>query len=210
MKIVVFGASGKTGSLLVEEALESGHDIIAYVRKRESIKLKHPNLKVVTGLLNEKEKLTRIITGSDACISTLGGTSLMRHSLEIMEGIDNIVSIMEEKSATRLIYMSSLGAGESRYFMSQPARFIILDLMLRVAISDHSANEKCISRSKLDWTIVRPGGLNNGPKTGNLKYGSEKIKMKGSTSISRSNVASFLINQITESAYVNKSVWLHD
>ena len=61
MKIVVFGASGKTGSLLVDEALKSGHDVIAYVRKPESIKLEHPNLKVVAGYLNEKDKLRSVI-----------------------------------------------------------------------------------------------------------------------------------------------------
>jgi len=49
MKIVVFGASGKTGSLLVDEALKSGHNVVAYVRKPESVKSDHPNLKVVTG-----------------------------------------------------------------------------------------------------------------------------------------------------------------
>lgn len=73
MKIVIFGASGKTGSLLVEEALASGHEVTAYVRKRESVKSDHINLKVVEGDLSEKDKLRKVITGSDACISTLGG-----------------------------------------------------------------------------------------------------------------------------------------
>ena len=108
MKIVVFGASGKTGSLLVDEALTSGHYVLAYVRKPESVKSDHPNLKVVAGYLNEKDKLKSVISGSDACISTLGGISLTKHSREIIEGIDNIVTIMEEEKVMRFIYLSSL------------------------------------------------------------------------------------------------------
>jgi putative NADH-flavin reductase len=210
MKIVVFGASGKTGSLLVDEALKSGHVVIAYVRKPEAIKSEHPNLKVVAGYLNEKYKLKSVISGSDACISTLGGSSLTKHSPEIIEGIDNIVSIMEEEKVTRFIYLSSFGAGDSRKYMPQPIRFFIADIMLRVPLADHNTNESRITKSQLHWTIVRPGGLTNGAKTDNLKHGYGETKIKGNLSISRSNVAAFLLNQVTNKDYENKSVWLHE
>jgi putative NADH-flavin reductase len=210
MKITVFGASGKTGSLLVDEALKSGHVVTAYVRKRESIKSDHPNLRVVEGYLNEKEKLKSVISGSDACISTLGGASLTKHSPEIIEGIDNIVSIMEEEKVMRFIYLSSFGTGDSHKYMPQPIRFLIADLMLRVPLADHNTNESRITRSQLLWTIVRPGGLTNGIKTGNLKHGYEMTKIKGSLSISRSNVAAFLLDQVTAKEYVKKNVWLHE
>jgi len=210
MKIVVFGASGKTGLFLVDEALTSGHDVVAYVRKPESIKSEHPNLKVVAGYLNEKDKLKSVISGSDACISTLGGASLTKHSREIIEGIDNIVSIMEQESVARFIYLSSFGAGDSRRYMPQPIRFLIADIMLLVPLADHNTNESRITKSQLNWTIVRPGGLTNGAKTDNLKHGCEMTKIKGSLSISRSNVAAFLFNQVSNKDYTNKSVWLHE
>jgi len=210
MKIVVFGASGKTGSLLVHEALTSGHYLVAYVRKPESIKSDHPNLKVVAGYLNEKDKLKLVISGSDGCISTLGGASLTKHSCEIIEGIDNIVTIMEEEKVMRFIYLSSFGAGDSRKYMPQPIRFLIADLMLHVPLADHNTNESRITKSQLNWTIVRPGGLTNGAKTENLKHGCEMTKIKGSLSISRSNVAAFLLNQVSNNDYANKSVWLHE
>ena len=57
MKLVVFGASGKTGSLLIEQALASGYEVNAYVRTQESIKLVHADLKVFVGQLSEKNKL---------------------------------------------------------------------------------------------------------------------------------------------------------
>jgi len=210
MKIALFGASGRTGSMLLDEALAAGFAVTAYARNPESIKSEHPNLKVVAGYLNEKEKLKSVISGSDACISTLGGTSLTKHSHEIIEGIDNIVTIMEEEKVKRFIYLSSFGAGDSRKFMPQPIRFIIADIMLFVPLADHNANESRITKSQLNWTIVRPGGLTNGAKTDNLKHGCEMTKIKGSLSISRSNVAAFLLDQVTNKDYVNKSVWLHE
>jgi putative NADH-flavin reductase len=210
MKIVVFGASGKTGSLLVHEALTSGHDVAAYVRRPESVKSDHPNLKVVAGYLNEKDKLRSVISGSDACISILGGASLTKHSPEIIEGINNIVSIMEEESVTRFIYLSSFGAGDSRKYLPQPVRFLIADIILHVPLADHNTNESRIVNSQLNWTIIRPGGLTNGAKTGKFKHGCEMTKIKGNLSISRSNVAAFLLDQVISNDYAKKSVWLHE
>lgn len=209
-KIVIFGASGKTGLLLTSEALAAGYEVIAYVRSAESVKLVHKNLKVVVGQLSDKETLTSVIRGSDACISTLGGASITKHSHEIMAGIDTIVSIMEAENVKRLIYLSSIGVGDSRNYMPQPIRFLVVDLMLRVPMADHNRNENRIANSQLQFTIVRPGGLTEGPKTDHLKHGSERIKLKGNSSVSRSNVAAFLLDQVTNTDYLNKMVWLRE
>ena len=210
MKITVFGTSGKTGRLLIEEALASGHEVVAYARTKESINTVHPKLKVVVGQLSNKEKLKSAISGSDACISTLGGSSMTKHSTEIMEGIANIIAIMEELNVKRFIYMSSIGAGKSRNFMPQPVRFFIADLMLRVPLADHTANENRIMNSKLEWTIIRPGGLTDGAKSDTLKHGSEFTKLTGNLRISRSGVAAFILSQLTDTNYLNKSVWLYE
>jgi putative NADH-flavin reductase len=210
MKIVIFGANGKTGTLLVNQALESGHQVTAYVRRENSLAIEHPNLKIVTGSLNEPEKLNAAITGADACLSALGGSSLTKHATEIMAGIDRIVTIMEREKVNRFIYLSSIGVGESRYYMGQPIRFFIADVMLRVPFADHNVNEQRLMKSKLQWTSVRPGGLTDGPITGNLKHGSEKTILKGSPKISRANVAAFMLEQLNEKSYINKGVWLYE
>ena len=72
MKIVVFGATGKTGSLLIEQALAKGHQVTAYVRNPQSIKIENPNLKIVVGNLSETLKLKDALVGAEACFSTLG------------------------------------------------------------------------------------------------------------------------------------------
>jgi putative NADH-flavin reductase len=210
MKIVIFGASGKTGTLMVNQALELGHHVTAYIRRANSLEIKHPNLKIIIGNLNDTEKLKEAITGADACLSTLGGGSLTKHAPEIMNGIDKIISIMEQLKVNRFIYLSSVGVGESRSYMAQPIRFIVCDLLLRVPFADHNTNEQRLAKSKLQFTLVRPGSLTDGPKTGNLKHGSERIVMKGNAKISRANVASFMIEQVTNSTYVHKGVWLYE
>jgi len=210
MKVVIFGANGKTGLLLLEQALAKGYQVVAYVRRPESILIENPKLKIVIGNLNEPLKMKDTISGADACISALGGGSLTKHSIEIMNGIKNIISIMEITKVHRLIYLSSLGANESRYLIPQPLRFFLTNIFLRVPLADHNTNESNIMKSKLQWTLVRPGSLTDGQLTGDLRHGTENSKIKGSASISRANVASFMIQQLTDTTYQQKAVWLSE
>ncbi len=210
MKIVIFGANGKTGILLTEQALAAEHTVTAYIRRKGAHVQQHSNLRIVTGNLSDTEKIKEAIAGSDAVISTLGGGSLTKHSPEIIAGINHIVSIMEHVKVERFIYLSSIGAGNSRNLMSPVIRFFITYIMLRVPLADHSANENRLEKSTLKWTIVRPGGLTDEPKTGNLLHGSDNKMLKGSPKISRANVASFMLNQLTDNTYINKGVWLYE
>ena len=208
MKLIIFGASGKTGMLLIEQALAHGHEVVAYVRKAGTIKLDNSKLKIIVGNLNETLKMRDAMEGVDACFSTLGGGSLKHHATEVIIGIENIISLMEELKIHRIIYLSSIGVGESKYMIPQPLRFYIVNMLLRVPMADHNINEQNITKSNLQWTIVRPGGLNDGPLTGKYQSGIEKTKLKGNPSISRADVASFMLKQMTDDTYLKKSVWL--
>lgn len=210
MKIVIFGASGKTGSLLVDQALEKGHQVTAYVRRTNSISTEHDNLKIVIGNLNEKLKLIDALTGADVCISTLGGNSLTHRTPALVEGIANIVNAMEQAGTKRFMYMSSIGAGDSRFLMAQPIRFLIVSLFLRVPLADHNLNEELIAKSKLDWTIVRPGGLTDGVLKEDVNFGKDIIPMKGNRSISRASVAAFILKQVDNKALFGSAVWLYE
>jgi len=210
MKLVIFGASGQTGRLLTEQALDKGHLVTAYARREGAITLNHPNLKVVTGQLDDAVKLKEAITGADACFSTLGGNSLTKPSPWFAEAIGLITGIMEQEGVSRFIYLSSIGAGESRFFMGPVMRFLICGLMLRVPLEGHTANEDRLRKSSLLWTLVRPGSLTNGEKTGKLRHGSDFIKLSGNPKISRADVAAFLLGQASDRTYVKKGVWLFE
>lgn len=101
-------------------------------------------------------------------------------------------------------------ASESKYFMGAFMRFIITGIFLRVPLADHTLNEESIRNSTLKWTIIRPGGPTDGPKTRKLMHGSNKIEIKQNPTISRANVAAFVLEQLTNCTYLNEAVWLHE
>jgi len=210
MKLVIFGASGQTGRLLTEQALDKGHFVTAYVRRNGAMTLNHPNLKVVTGSLTDTVKLTEAIKGADACFSTLGGNSLTKPSPWFTEAVDLIARVMEKEGVSRFIYLSSIGAGESRLLMGPVMRFLVCSILLRVPLAGHSANEERILRSNLKWTLVRPGSLTNGAKTGKSRHGSDFIKLSGNPKISRADVAAFMLGQASDKTYIKKGVWLFE
>lgn len=210
MKLTIFGATGRTGQLLVKQALEAGHELTVYVRNSNAIKFQNKNLKVIQGELHEKAKLKDAVSGADACISVLGGNSLTKHATIICEGIENIISAMEACGVKLFIYLSSLGAGESKYLMSPIARLLIVHFLLRIPLQDHTRNQHFIAKSKLQWTILQPGGLTDNELTGIYKSGSELIQIKGSPSISRANVAHFILTEAIQSKFIGKEVWLYE
>lgn len=210
MKITVFGASGRTGLQLIQQALDLGHDVNAYVRRENSIVILHPKLKIIVGNLNDSEKITEAVKGSDACFSALGGGSLKKPSTEFTEGIKLITKIMEEEKVNRLIYLSSIGASESYYYMQRFVRFLVIDLLLRIPMADHTMNETSIRSSTLNYTIVRPGTLSDGPLSKKLVSGSEKRIFKGNPKISRASVASFMLMQLADKTFERKAAWLYE
>lgn len=210
MKLTIFGATGRTGQLLVQQALEAGHDLTVYVRNPGAINFQNNHLTVVQGELHDKVKLREAITGSDACISVLGGNSLTGHATAICEGIENIVEIMQKQGVERFIYLSSIGAGESKYLMSPVARFLIVGLLLRIPLIDHSRNQEVIAQSQLKWTILQPGGLTDNVLTGVYRSGSESIQIKGNPNISRANVAHFILAEVKQNKFIGREVWLYE
>lgn len=210
MKLTIFGATGRTGQLLVEQALEKGYELTLFVRNANAITIKNDKLKVIQGELNDKSKLTQAISGADACVSVLGGNSLTKRATAISEGIENIVNVMEECGVKRFIYLSSLGAGKSKQLMPPFARFLIADVLLRVPLKDHSRNQIFITKSKLNWTILQPGGLTDKALTESYQAGAEIITLKGSPSISRANVAHFILQEIIQNKFLLKEVWMFE
>ena len=210
MKIVVFGASGKTGQLIVEQALQAGHEVVAYVRRPGSLNSTNQSLQIVVGSLTDFNRIKSAISGAEVCISSLGGNSLSKHATEFMEGIGTILKAMKEEKVKRIIYLSSLGAGDSSELMTQPFRFFIVNVLLRVPLADHTTNEQRISQSSLNFTLVRPGGLTDGPLKVALKHGTEKVIVKNSPTISRASVAAFILSLLNSDTYLNKGVWVYE
>lgn len=201
MKLLIFGATGDTGRELIKQALAQGHTVTGFSRHANNLTADYPTIQTIEGDVTDKTTVEKAVQGQDAVLSALGSSSLKR-SPALTEGVRNIVEAMEQYTVRRLVYQSSLGVGESRKQVSFLVRYIIIPLVLRNAIADHEDKERIIKQSNLDWVIVRPAGLTNDPHTGKYRSG-ETIDF--GAKIARADVADFMLKQVTDDACLKKT-----
>lgn len=197
MKLSVFGATGRTGSIIVKAALDQGHEVNAYVRDPAKVTVQHDKLLVVQGDLSSTESIERAVGGTRAVISALGSgnntlTTFGELSIPIMRrlGIDRIVSLV--------------GAGVSEDGdPSSIGRSIMLGLMNLIAkdvLSDATRHANQLRGSGLSWTLVRPPRLVDGEATGKIEH-AEHLKLGPSRSITRADLAAFMLELATTGKY---------
>jgi putative NADH-flavin reductase len=207
MNLLVFGATGGTGRAIVAQALEQGHGVTAFVRNSDAIKTKHENLIVVPGDILDYASVERAVKGQDAVISALG-TKAIRRNTTISDGTRNIITAMEKHEVRRLVFESSISIGDSKPQQRQFGlvyKIIIFPLILRNMFQDKEIQEGCIMQSALDWIIVRPAVLTNGPLTGVYRSEFSATDTSIKAKISRADVADFMLKQLTDDTYVHKT-----
>lgn len=206
MKIAVIGASSGTGKQVVLQALEQGHIVKAFARNPAKLNVEHPNLILVKGDVRHLSDIEQGIKDSEAVICTLGAPASDKSKIRT-EGTKNIIQAMQSQQQKRLICLSSLGYGDSRPMLPFMLKYIIMPFILKHVMADHENQEAAIKESNLDWTIIRPGNLTDGLPTGAYKYGfsytDKNIKIK---KITRADVANFMLKQIQDNTYLQKSV----
>lgn len=203
MKILVFGASGATGYNLVSQGVNHGNIITTYVRDPSKLKIEHKNLRVFKGDVANTQQVEDAIRGQEAIISVLGAANPFKRDFTLIRGIENIVSAMTKFDIRRFVYQSFLGVKDHRrdlgFLMDR-----VIPVFLKNVIKDHEAKEQIITSSALQWTIVRCSMLTNGTFTGKYMHG-ERIKSDSPLpSISRADVADFMLNQLFDTKYTGK------
>ena len=205
MKIVIFGAAGATGHALVTQALAQGHHVTAFVRTPAKFDLKHTGVSVAQGNVADAPAVERALSGQDAALCALGAATPLKRDPALVRGVENIVHAMECGGPRRLIYLSFLGVRGGRWQLSFLGRYVVAPLILRNVVADHDAKESIITRSSLDWTIVRPPRLTNGPRTGAYRHGSDVKAASVVAMISRADVADFMLKQLDDRTYLHKA-----
>ena len=208
MKIAVFGASGATGIQVVQQALDKGMAVKAFVRDPSKITLQNPKLEIVQGDVLDPNTVEKVVQGVDAVILTLGSKPDTKATM-LAEGTNNISSAMKKYGVLRLVVMSSYpmsGSDESMEFLKSVMPEDKIETF-KPMIEDKINQEKAVQESGLDWTIVRPMMLTDGPKTDNYRVG-EKLEVKPSDNISRADVADFLLKTASDSTWSLKIVTL--
>jgi len=200
MKVLIFGATGDTGRLLVSCGLQQNHGITAFVRHPSKLKIHHKNLTVIRGDVSNLEIVESALEGHDGAISALGASTPFKRNPTLVKGVDNIVKAMHRQKVSRFIYQSFIGVSEFRSELG-----FVLDKLMPLAMSnvimDHEAKEESIVNSHLQWTIVRCSMLTHGPATAKYRDGEHIISPFIMPTISRADVADFVIKQLTDNRY---------
>ncbi len=204
MKLIVFGATGGTGQQLVTQALAQGHQVTAFARRPEAVTNRNPALTVVQGDILDKEAVREAVAGQDVVLSALGTRS---GPAVLPEGTRAILEAMKEHGVQRSLWVSSFGAGDSLKQMGWLAQTLIVKGLLRQAIEEKNAQERIIMASDGDWIIARPGGLTDGPLTGQYRVTGPGDKV-GRPAISRADVADFMLKNLTDTQYVLQAIGL--
>jgi putative NADH-flavin reductase len=194
MDILVFGASGPLGRRIVERALAAGHQVTAFVRTPGRLEPR-PGLREVTGDVLDATSVDAAVPGHDAVISALGHSSPSPGGRDLHPGTSRIAGAMKAAGASRLIWISSHGVGDSRGRSGFVFERVFVPLLLRAELADKERQEAIVAGSGLDWTIVRPARLTNGPATGRLRA-QPRLRVSIRNSVSRADVATFVIQEL--------------
>jgi len=192
-RIVVFGATGKTGKLIVEQALVSGNEVVAFVRNPSKLSIVNEHLSVTKGELSDAASIEHAVAGANAVISVLGPRGGSKNQ-PLTQGMQNIVAAMKKQGVRRLIIISTLSAKDPADKPEFRARFLVglIKLTMHNAYKDIVGVAQMVRMSDLDWTIVRLTLLSNKPKSGEVKVGYVGSGQVG-TRVSRADVADFLL-----------------
>ena len=204
-RVLIIGASKGIGLETTRQALEAGHDVRALARSADAISLSNPKLEKMRGDALNSQDVETALNRVDVVIQTLGVSlgSLVRPVHLFSEATQIMVAAMTAHRVNRLICVTGFGAGDSHSSISCLQR-IPFQLVFGRAYQDKSLQERLIKESSLDWTIARPGVLTGGARTGRYKILEEASQWRNGT-ISRSDVADFLVRQIEDRTYAGKT-----
>jgi len=202
MKLLILGAAGRTGRLLVDQALAAGHTVTAFVHSAGD---QIPNVTTIVGDARSAADLEKALHGQDAVISTLGSSK--PGDRMIASSTAALIDAAQKQNVKRVIMMSSFLATPN----FQPNLIVRLALKVMGSIvRDINSGEDQLRKSGLDYTIVYATRLTNDPLNPHYRVVSETEKVGATDSISRADVAEFLLRQLSDTTYVRKSVLITD
>ena len=209
MQISVFGGTGPAGLLLVGLALDHGHDVVVFARTPSKL-AHHERLSVVEGQLDEFEKVSAAIAGSDRVISLLGPGTKAADVPPLVTGTRNIVAAMKEHGVRRLVATGTPSLSDPVDGSDRK-----IGLLVRLIRTFQPTAYKAIveigqivRESGLDWTIVRFPFLTNRPRTAQINV--RTVGQRGGIRLSRANAAAFVLQQVTDTTYLHQAPFISD
>lgn len=204
MKLLVIGASRGIGRSLVDHALNEGHEATALARKPEKLENSHSRLTVLQGDILDAAAVENALEGQDAVCTTIGIGPTLKPVTVFSEGIRNVIAGMQATGTRQLACVTGIGAGDSKNHGGFVYDRIINPMLLKTIYADKDREEALVRESGLDWVIVRPGFLTNGPMTGRYRVITDLTGITAGK-ISRNDVAHFVLDALAEKKYVGQT-----
>jgi putative NADH-flavin reductase len=201
MKLTIFGASSATGKQLLEQALQAGYEVTAFVRDASNLEIKHERLKTVVGNALNPGDVENAVKGSDAVLSTLGPKG--KPAVMTAETTNNIVAAMEKHGVKRLVVVSVAGVPvpQDRRGFNLAGRLI--KVFLRDVFKDRENQLAVLESGKLDWVAIRVPRLTDEPARGSVKafFGNPSPSMK----VTRADLADFMLKQLADDRWLRQA-----
>jgi putative NADH-flavin reductase len=201
VKVLIIGATGATGRVLMREALEQGHEVTALARDPSALAPEDHRPRVLQGNALDASEVEAAVADQDAVLSALG-TRSTRPTTLFSQSTHNLISAMNKHGVRRLVCITGIGAGESKGHVGFLYDRIMLPFVVKNIYEDKNRQEEAIKQSDLEWVIVRPARL-----TDEAAKGEYRVYLGGSytaKTISRADVAAFMLAQLTDETYVHK------
>jgi len=204
MNILIVGATRGIGRQLLEQALASGHSVTALVRDPQRLATQHERLRIVKGDILDADSVARAMGGQNAVCCSIGVKVPWIIITVFSEGTKNLLWAMQQNGVKRLICVTGIGAGDSRGHGGFFYDCIFYPLIAWPIYADKNRQESLIRASDLEWTIVRPGFLTNGPMTKSYRA---LTNLTGVTAgrISRADVAHFMLMELQSNQYMKQT-----
>ena len=204
MKLAVFGASGRTGTLLVRGALAQGHEVRALVRTPAKLGLQDERLELVQGDALDAAAVAGTVAGTSAVVSALGHTKNSPKDVQT-RATRHIVAAMKAHGVARVVSLTGAGVRDpnDRPKLIDRLFGLLLATLARDVIRDAEAHAEVLRGSGLAYVIVRAPRLKGGPPTGVYRVG--YVGRDSGTQISRADVADFMLEQLADDTWLGKA-----
>ncbi|CAN5606373.1 NAD(P)H-binding protein [soil metagenome] len=200
MKLTIFGATGRTGRHLLEQALADGHEVTAFVRDPAKLPVQDERLHVVQGDIRDAQRVEEAVRGADAVLSALSSGKEV-----LTQAAQHIIPAMRAHGVRRLISLVGAGVPDAQDPSSAGRSFMrgLMKLVARDVLQDAERHAELVRESGLDWTLVRPPRLDDGPRERTYRTGI--LKLGPAESISRADVADFMLKLAGDHQYVRQA-----
>lgn len=210
MKVVVFGATGPTGLLIVEKALAEGHEVTAFVRTPSKLTITHDNLSVCKGDIYDAESVAKGVEGTDVVICTVGVPYTLKPVTVYSAASRHILDAMEKHGVRRFIGITSGGTHPGRDPVNPFFFERILKPIFHTLYDDMREMERIVMATDLDWTILRPPRLMDTPATGKVRLGVDEYALANGATVSRADLADVVVQQLTSEELIGHAVAVCD